>query len=112
MDYIQTSAVDKMGKFLDKGLDPNFQDADTGGKDQVQEDMGFNLSIGVPRIDHNKTNLHPYAVYVMYVVMFPQIVFHSWRIRHLKLHVIQCFYVNTRKHIQKIINTLYKVLNI
>uniref|UniRef100_A0A3Q2QCQ0 SH3 and multiple ankyrin repeat domains 1 n=1 Tax=Fundulus heteroclitus TaxID=8078 RepID=A0A3Q2QCQ0_FUNHE len=30
MDYIQTSAVDKMGKFLDKGLDPNFQDPDTG----------------------------------------------------------------------------------
>ncbi|KAK7938618.1 hypothetical protein WMY93_001944 [Mugilogobius chulae] len=30
MDYIQTTAVDKMGKFLDKGLDPNFQDADTG----------------------------------------------------------------------------------
>nr|XP_043906792.1 SH3 and multiple ankyrin repeat domains protein 1 isoform X3 [Solea senegalensis] len=30
MDYIQTSAVDKMVKFLDKGLDPNFQDSDTG----------------------------------------------------------------------------------
>lgn len=33
MDYIQTSAVDKMAKFLDKGLDPNYQDSDTGGKD-------------------------------------------------------------------------------
>jgi len=33
MDYIQTSAVDKMVKFLDKGLDPNYQDADTGGKE-------------------------------------------------------------------------------
>lgn len=33
MDYIQTSAVDKMAKFLDKGLDPNYQDADTGGKE-------------------------------------------------------------------------------
>lgn len=33
MDYIQTSAVDKMVKFMDKGLDPNFQDADTGGKE-------------------------------------------------------------------------------
>lgn len=33
MDYIQTSAVDKMVKFMDKGLDPNFQDSDTGGKE-------------------------------------------------------------------------------
>lgn len=33
MDYIQTSAVDKMAKFLDKGLDPNYQDSDTGGKE-------------------------------------------------------------------------------
>uniref|UniRef100_A0A087Y4W5 SH3 and multiple ankyrin repeat domains protein 1 n=1 Tax=Poecilia formosa TaxID=48698 RepID=A0A087Y4W5_POEFO len=30
MDYIQTSAVDKMAKFIDKGLDPNYQDPDTG----------------------------------------------------------------------------------
>uniref|UniRef100_A0A3Q3X3S3 Uncharacterized protein n=1 Tax=Mola mola TaxID=94237 RepID=A0A3Q3X3S3_MOLML len=29
MDYIQTNAVDKMVKLMDKGLDPNFQDADT-----------------------------------------------------------------------------------
>lgn len=33
MDYIQTSAVDKMVKFIDKGLDPNYQDSDTGGKE-------------------------------------------------------------------------------
>ena len=32
MDYIQTSSVDKMLKFLEKGLDPNYQDADTGGE--------------------------------------------------------------------------------
>uniref|UniRef100_A0A667XB97 SH3 and multiple ankyrin repeat domains protein 1 n=1 Tax=Myripristis murdjan TaxID=586833 RepID=A0A667XB97_9TELE len=30
MDYIQTSSVDKMAKFLDKGLDPNYQDSDNG----------------------------------------------------------------------------------
>lgn len=33
MDYIQTSGVDKMAKFLEKGLDPNYQDADTGGNE-------------------------------------------------------------------------------
>uniref|UniRef100_A0A3P8PNQ3 SH3 and multiple ankyrin repeat domains 1 n=1 Tax=Astatotilapia calliptera TaxID=8154 RepID=A0A3P8PNQ3_ASTCA len=30
LDYIQTGAIDKMGKVLDKGLDPNFHDPDTG----------------------------------------------------------------------------------
>lgn len=37
MDYIQTSAVDKMAKFIDKGLDPNYQDSDTGGKSRKLE---------------------------------------------------------------------------
>lgn len=32
LDYIQTGAIDKMGKVLDKGLDPNFHDPDTGGE--------------------------------------------------------------------------------
>ncbi|XP_029977753.1 LOW QUALITY PROTEIN: SH3 and multiple ankyrin repeat domains protein 1-like [Sphaeramia orbicularis] len=30
LDYIQTGAVEKMAKVLDKGLDPNFHDPDTG----------------------------------------------------------------------------------
>ncbi|TKS89971.1 SH3 and multiple ankyrin repeat domains protein 1 [Collichthys lucidus] len=30
LDYIQTGAVEKMTKVLDKGLDPNFHDPDTG----------------------------------------------------------------------------------
>lgn len=41
MDYIQTSAVDKMGKFLDKGLDPNYQDSDTGGKTRALAVFSF-----------------------------------------------------------------------
>ncbi|MEQ2165618.1 SH3 and multiple ankyrin repeat domains protein 3, partial [Goodea atripinnis] len=41
MDYIQTSAVDKMAKFLDKGLDPNYQDPDTGGEESCTADVYF-----------------------------------------------------------------------
>uniref|UniRef100_A0AAQ5XLZ0 SH3 and multiple ankyrin repeat domains 1 n=1 Tax=Amphiprion ocellaris TaxID=80972 RepID=A0AAQ5XLZ0_AMPOC len=30
LDYVQTGAIEKMAKVLDKGLDPNFHDPDTG----------------------------------------------------------------------------------
>lgn len=32
MDYIQTGAADKVAKLIDKGLDPNYHDPDTGGE--------------------------------------------------------------------------------
>lgn len=32
MDYIQTGAVEKVAKLVDKGLDPNYHDPDTGGE--------------------------------------------------------------------------------
>lgn len=32
MDLIQQNQVDKVGKLLERGLDPNYHDGDTGGK--------------------------------------------------------------------------------
>lgn len=32
MDYIQAGAVEKVAKLIDKGLDPNYHDPDTGGE--------------------------------------------------------------------------------
>lgn len=32
MDYVQTGAADKVAKLIDKGLDPNYHDPDTGGE--------------------------------------------------------------------------------
>lgn len=31
MDHIQHHQLDKVAKMLEKGLDPNYQDPDTGG---------------------------------------------------------------------------------
>lgn len=32
MDYIQLHSTDKVARLLDKGLDPNFHDPDSGGE--------------------------------------------------------------------------------
>lgn len=32
LDYIQTGTIEKMAKVLDKGLDPNFHDPESGGE--------------------------------------------------------------------------------
>lgn len=32
MDYVQNGTLEKMSKVLDKGLDPNFHDPDSGGE--------------------------------------------------------------------------------
>lgn len=32
MDYVQTGAVEKLGKALEKGLDPNYHDTESGGE--------------------------------------------------------------------------------
>lgn len=41
MDYIQTGAVEKVAKFQDKGLDPNYHDPDTGGESLLPFRLGF-----------------------------------------------------------------------
>lgn len=32
MEYVQQRNIEKLTRFLDKGLDPNFHDPDTGGE--------------------------------------------------------------------------------
>lgn len=40
MDHIQHRSVEKIVKMLERGLDPNFHDLDTGGGSWVGEDSG------------------------------------------------------------------------
>lgn len=35
MEYIQQRSVEKVCRFLEKGLDPNFHDVETGGEDEI-----------------------------------------------------------------------------
>lgn len=39
MDYVQLHSTDKVARLLDKGLDPNFHDPDSGGKEQSREGL-------------------------------------------------------------------------
>lgn len=43
LDYIQTGAVEKIGKVLDKGLDPNFHDPDSGGESVCANSLKSNI---------------------------------------------------------------------
>lgn len=37
MDYVQLHSTDKVARLLDKGLDPNFHDPDSGGEEKSRE---------------------------------------------------------------------------
>lgn len=41
MDYVQLHSTDKVARLLDKGLDPNFHDPDSGGEEQNWEGHGL-----------------------------------------------------------------------
>lgn len=41
MDYVQLHSTDKVARLLDKGLDPNFHDPDSGGEEKNGEGAVF-----------------------------------------------------------------------
>lgn len=41
MDYVQLHSTDKVARLLDKGLDPNFHDPDSGGEQQSRKSMAL-----------------------------------------------------------------------
>lgn len=50
MEYVQQRNIEKVSRFLEKGLDPNFHDPDSGGEDVcamgndvgvIHEDLGM-----------------------------------------------------------------------
>lgn len=44
MDYVQLHSTDKVARLLDKGLDPNFHDPDSGGEKQWGKGRGFGVA--------------------------------------------------------------------
>lgn len=45
MEYVQQRNIEKLTRFLDKGLDPNFHDPDTGGKNTSHPSLVCHFSI-------------------------------------------------------------------
>lgn len=46
MDYVQLHSTDKVARLLDKGLDPNFHDPDSGGEKQSGKGHGPGVVVG------------------------------------------------------------------
>ncbi|KAF4023096.1 hypothetical protein G4228_014546, partial [Cervus hanglu yarkandensis] len=44
MEYVQLHSTDKVARLLDKGLDPNFHDPDSGGEKQIREGHGLGMA--------------------------------------------------------------------
>lgn len=44
MEYVQLHSTDKVARLLDKGLDPNFHDPDSGGEKQKREGHGLGMA--------------------------------------------------------------------
>ncbi|MXQ95362.1 hypothetical protein E5288_WYG005117 [Bos mutus] len=44
MEYVQLHSTEKVARLLDKGLDPNFHDPDSGGEKQIREGHGLGMA--------------------------------------------------------------------
>lgn len=44
MEYVQLHNTEKVARLLDKGLDPNFHDPDSGGEKQSRKGHGFGMA--------------------------------------------------------------------
>lgn len=44
MEHVQQRNIEKVSRFLDKGLDPNFHDPDTGGMGMCRVCLRLSLS--------------------------------------------------------------------
>lgn len=45
IDYVKTCNLEKVNKMTNKGLDPNFHDSSTGGRESLQTDKQTNKQI-------------------------------------------------------------------
>lgn len=45
MEHVHQKNVEKVSKWLEKGLDPNFHDSDSGGEQHISETLPDDVSL-------------------------------------------------------------------
>lgn len=68
LEYIQHHQVDKVTKLLERGLDPNYHDSDTGGTSFISEKILF---VGFIPILRSITRCKTICIFVLYTVYIP-----------------------------------------
>ena len=106
IDYVKTCNLEKVNKMTNKGLDPNFHDSSTGGRESLQTDKQTN------KIQINWTKTQIYKAFWWNITTWIVVFERKGKGRNASCNVwmnLQC--KETTNHFGKVILTLLKVFS-